>query len=144
MPLDAITLDHLTDVQKAHLAGYLDGEGTFGLYADKGAYQAFCKVETAAGQYLRQIGHAYGVKVCRCSKSERHHKQTYAIKFMGKALYQLLHDVLPYLQEKRPQAVQLLRYLSFRKGRGKGKRMSVFDASVAKRMSDRLKLLKTL
>ena len=128
----------LTSTEKAYLAGFCDGEGCFGVYSGHG----ILKIETTYEAYLERIGSQYGANVIPATKQQLHHKQAFAVKFMGQSLVQLLHDIYPYIVEKKDQVRTLMQFNAYKHGRGARTRLTDMDRRVYAYLERKLKAMK--
>ena len=96
----------------AYAAGFFDGEGSVGVYWYKSVQRFRCVLAVSNTdlniiEWFRQHWGGSTIK----HKSARQHKQCYLWSCNSRPkMAEFLHDVLPYLREKRPQAELALRY----------------------------------
>ena len=111
----------LSEVEKAYLAGLIDGEGCLNFYRTsssscKRGYTFVarltivnCDLDTLVGIRERM---GIGLVVKKPFRVGENRKQAYALSFYARELRTLLPLVMPYLRIKRRQADLLWQYLS--------------------------------
>lgn len=100
------TGQRLTKPELGYLAGFLDGEGSFGFYGST----ASVKVSNCYPRVLEWMQSIYGGSIysdhgARSSK----HRLVFRWTVSGEAARRLCSDVIPYLQEKVRQAETLMK-----------------------------------
>jgi hypothetical protein len=110
--IDAVVA--LTEVEKAYIAGFFDGEGTIGLYADRtgesyGVQVAITQTNPAVLLWLHET---FGGSLLHCvNRDHKYDYNFYELQWRGISSAGLfLKRVLPYLREKREQAELFLTY----------------------------------
>ena len=92
----------------AYVAGILDGEGCF-----RFTRTALIEMSASYPQILMDFQLKYGGKLNNQQKTAISRKPMFRWYVSGPKALCLLEEVLPYLREKRPQALLLRRVLSY-------------------------------
>jgi hypothetical protein len=90
----------------AYLAGYLDGEGCFS--ADDGRLRV--SISNCFPWLLVAFKEEFGGSISRKGHYSDNHRASYQWQAYGESALNCCEAVLPYLVEKRPQAVLLIEY----------------------------------
>lgn len=110
----------ITELQKAWLAGFIDGEGNIGLHKIRRVsltandnYQVRIQITNTNKQVLELIQSWYGGSLYCRPKDNIKHKPEYRWSAENKLLVkQVLLDVFPHLTIKKRQAEVLLQFIS--------------------------------
>lgn len=123
------------NVEKAYLAAYVDGEGCLSCTWSKN--QVALTFEATYRPYIRAIGHAYGASVL--SRKQKAWRSTVYAHIQGEGLKRLLHDIYPYVKEKRDQVRMMLGIMAGRNSLGRGKKNQLARANLLRWFDMKLK-----
>lgn len=111
----------MTALDAAYMAGFLDGEGTIGLYKcyrkeAKFGYRyqpmvTLSNTNVAVLEYLQEAC-GNGRLIQQTNPAHPGHKDGYALRWSSNQIRHMLPQLLPYLRIKRRQAEFVLSYLS--------------------------------
>lgn len=100
---------NLTTTELSYIAGFFDGEGCIFLKKSiKGknySYSLQIRVSATYVPTLEFVRDAFGGTVHLEKKYATHHKQSYGWGLVGKDAHRFLVAIIPYLREKRDQAL---------------------------------------
>lgn len=99
----------------SYLAGFFDGEGSIGFYSRSPRI-------TVVNTYLpilKQFKTIFGGSIIKRQKVEEHHKYSYAWVLCGNKIDTVLTTLLPYLKEKRKQALIIFDIIDSKKEKKK-------------------------
>jgi hypothetical protein len=101
----------LNEVERAYLAGIIDGEGTVTLTRQRRNETPVPTVSVANNnlELLKRIRRWLGGSIILKKKRKAHHNESYAWMIRHDKALRLLKDVQPYLIVKRPQAGLIIR-----------------------------------
>lgn len=96
----------MTEVEKAYIAGIIDGEGTITIERRSGRATSTPAVYVASTdrELLEWLESRLGGCICKRPKRSEHHKLSWDWKLRGDSALALLADVRPYLRIQRRQA----------------------------------------
>ena len=107
-------------MDKAYIAGYMDGEGCFAATKRKDesykrGYDIFANVSVSSVSsiVLKEIQSIYGGSICTKQRNKRH-KPLMVLTLASKACVTLINDILPHLKLKHEQASLILELQSTR------------------------------
>jgi len=126
---------------RAYLAGYVDGEACVGVYG----HNPLLVISSCFLPTLRCIAAEYDVNVLSYPPRACQSKDVHVIRITKvDTVRRMLMDLLPYLREKRQEAVVMLRYLAYRRIAltSSRRKRSQFDLCVDKHFEDKLKAMK--
>jgi hypothetical protein len=121
-----------TEVDKAYAAGFIDGEGTIyvrnqaarpdhrarGWRTSAYALLVVPQVDPRTLQWMQVRWGGAIRQVKRRSEKRPNDRDAWEWNCSARQAYKLLHDVLPFLRDKRPQAVNALRLEAMKRARG--------------------------
>jgi len=124
----------LTEVEKAYLAGIIDGEGSIGIsrdYRPNRRHSPFHRARmriTSTNldliEYLKtKVGDQGKYHICTRPSRDINRKTTYEIEMGDRLTAKLLHEVLPYLIVKRKHAENVLAFKETFEGFNRGKQI---------------------
>jgi hypothetical protein len=91
-----------------YLAGYVDGEGSFGLsWSQPGGHVWYPRlnIATTHRRTIKQIADTFGHgAISRKTVAYKHYKEQWSVSFGSPELRTLLPDLIPFLIEKRQEA----------------------------------------
>lgn len=110
----------MKETDKAYLAGFLDGEGTIGIYkhyirgrwATWESQVSICNAERTILEYLKLLLWGEGI-YCNIyeSKNRRYNQRNvFLLTIYSKQATRFLKLLMPYLKLKRPQAELMLKF----------------------------------
>jgi len=99
------------DFNASYFAGYLDGEGCITISSGGSAYVC---ISNTYLPILKAIKKKYGGLLYRKNHPNPNARQQWRWQASGATAVSVVADVLPYLIEKREQAILLLEYRSLR------------------------------
>lgn len=102
----------MTKDQLIWLAGFIDGEGYFGIIPKNNRYQCHLRIATthkSTMQYVSMLLEA-PINFHRSSKPKENWKDNYSVSLYDKKVEGLIVAILPYLVTKRWQAEGILEY----------------------------------
>lgn len=94
---------HLTDLDLAWVAGYIDAEGSMRHHGTVVVTVSNCHLPT-----LRELCRAFGGSIRHHGAASGNRRPCFQWAVTGPRARALLTSILPYLHEKRPQAALLL------------------------------------
>lgn len=106
----------MTELEKAYIAGIIDGEGTVTLSKSKHGkrpfvtYQIIVRVGSIDKELLLFLRRSTGKGTIRLSKKTITGKDFFEWNILTKQAVGFLDEILPYLRMKRMHALQLLKY----------------------------------
>ena len=118
----------MTKYDYAYLAGYTDGEGHFGFTRSSPRFE----VTNTCPIVLLKLKTKFGGEVrlsTVSSKLNRRHAWRYSAHVAS--IPKILKKILPFLVEKKPQALLLLEYMSIAKNAGSSVRKAEIQATIA-------------
>lgn len=105
--------------QLAYIAGFIDGEGTIGIYThnkNKSCLQVNVHIANTNVEILEEIHMVLGLGTVRAGRrGTSAWKPLYRLEFNHGEAKELLTDLLPYLQIKKEQAKLSLQFLELQK-----------------------------
>jgi hypothetical protein len=135
-------MSHLTNEQKAYIAGIIDGEGHIGLYScrdKKGWLRSVIGVCNTYKPLLDYLKITYG----GCISEQRRdpnikHRPTFGWQIASKsACKKVLEDTLPYLTIKKEQAILLLEFCNT----GGWRKMTTRDYEISRLLKELKKVV---
>ncbi|ARK07486.1 hypothetical protein LAV_00110 [Sphingobium phage Lacusarx] len=108
----------LLDTELAYLAGFLDGEGTIGLFKTSGAnaFKVPCISVSSTDRYLLDAYvHRFGGHIqTKASKRPENHRQAYEYRLRGPKAICAISELFPYLRHhvKRARATMILEHFT--------------------------------
>lgn len=113
----------INELDKAYLAGIIDGEGWITVHKTKGRYYyLYLGVKMTTTEALELLSSASGKDMQKYHWGKPSNSPTYQVMLYGKEVQQLLELLFPYLRVKRRQATLAL---AFPLGNGYKKPVSV-------------------
>ena len=105
----------ITVTEAAWLAGFLDGEGWFGVVSKAGYHRLRAKVDNTNRESIERVKEIINGGVLKCRKLSSQNKQwqdCFVLQIEGKALRRLLRAIRPYAVVKREQVRLCDEYLN--------------------------------
>lgn len=90
----------------SYIAGYVDGEGCFRINNGTPALEA----TNTYPDFLFRLKRAFGGNVRRHKQKDFKHRTTWRYALCGERALRLIRLLVPYLREKRPQAILVGRW----------------------------------
>ncbi|MFA5037696.1 MAG: LAGLIDADG family homing endonuclease [Candidatus Izemoplasmatales bacterium] len=108
-----------TELEKAYLAGLIDGEGSICILTDhKRTFYLHLNITNTGLSMLLKIKDIWGGLLYKKSRKNLLWKQAYELRWMGSKAKDILKEISPYLINKKPQAEISLRFETTRRGSG--------------------------
>lgn len=128
-------------VNPSYIAGLVDGEGCLSLIkAEAGLIRIrpYFRIEMRSKTVIEKLASHYNMPM-------RHSKTTdsYRVSLYGAKLIAALHEILPFLIEKKSQAMCILKFYAYLKQR-QPEANPLLDLEIAERLMNRCKVHKTL
>lgn len=98
----------LTDIELSYMAGLFDGEGCIRVIkhaTNHSAYNLQVVIGITYVHSLEILRDTFGGSIIIRRKEKSHYKQLYSWTIYGRDAHNFLISVLPYLQEKKEQAI---------------------------------------
>ena len=107
-----------TEIEKAYLAGIIDGEGSFIIYLKSGGkrpdrkfHRCMLSVANTDHDLILYMQDLLGGRIGQTQGALAHHRTVYRLVVEGRTLSDVTLSVLPYLRVKRRQADLVLEML---------------------------------
>ena len=94
-----------THDQIVYISGWFDGEGSIAFNRSGNRYRLVVGVECAYVPVLELVRDIFGGEIYLKEKRAIQYKQTYMWRLFGKEAHKFLLSILPFLMEKKDQAV---------------------------------------
>lgn len=99
-------------LELAYFAGFIDGEGSFGLTPRKGkpTFQDRLEITQVNKEILEYLASIFGGHIYLLSRQTKTRRVAYRLLIMGDTLKNLLPAIIPFLKLKKLQAEMILKY----------------------------------
>ena len=98
----------MTELDKAYIAGFVDGEGCMGMYYRQGHIRPSFSVSNTNEKVINRIQSCLGGSKHIYKRKKQHWRDCYNLSFAHNKVEVILKKLLPYLVVKKKQAVIIL------------------------------------